>query len=328
MHNLGKAGQEHLQKSSKLSHFVLSPQDDTVAQVQVFYSPLYDAARHDFDTTRKARWVADSLSANPIAGLELVAPYGARQADLERIHSPVYVEAIRSGKSRDLATSSGLAWDAGIWEMARAMAGGMMQAVEAALQDGVAGSLSTGMHHAEYDSGKGFCTFNSLVLAAKHALDAGAANVVILDLDAHHGGGTHSLIASEAGMVQVDLAVNGYDQYVCKENCTVLHLAGRSYLEAVKDALAAIGEGVQLIIYNAGMDPYRGCPTGGIAECSKEVLAERERLVFDYAARRQVPIAFALAGGYCQVHSTEKIAELVSLHRLTLEYAAAMARDH
>ena len=124
--------------------------------MQVFYSPLYDAARHDFDTTRKARWVADSLRENPIAGLELVAPARALQSDLERIHDPAYVEAVRGGEDLDLAESSGFSWDPGVWDMATAMSGGMMQAVDAALRDGVAGSLSTGMHHAEHASGKVF----------------------------------------------------------------------------------------------------------------------------------------------------------------------------
>jgi acetoin utilization deacetylase AcuC-like enzyme len=294
--------------------------------VQVFYSPLYDAARHNFDTTRKARWVADSLRENPIAGLDLVVPERASQSDLERIHDPAYVEAVRGGEDRFLAESSGFDWDKGVWEMATAMSGGMMQAVTVALRDGVAGSLSTGMHHAEHDHGKGFCTFNGLVLAARHALDSDLSSVTIVDFDAHHGGGTHYLIAGEPRIHQVDLAVNSYDQYVCHDNCTVLHVSGRTYLQTVKDALAAIPESTQLIIYNAGMDPYRGCPTGGIGECTKAVLNERERLVFDHAARGHIPIAFGLAGGYCQVHSSDRIAELVSLHRLTLEHAAAIAR--
>ena len=57
-----------------------------------------------------------------------------------------------------------------------------------AMTDGVAGSLSGGLHHARCDQGSGFCTFNGLALAAKAALAAGAESVVILDFDAHCGG--------------------------------------------------------------------------------------------------------------------------------------------
>lgn len=38
--------------------------------VNVFYSPEYVGAAHGFDTTRKAKWIADSLDRAPIAGIE------------------------------------------------------------------------------------------------------------------------------------------------------------------------------------------------------------------------------------------------------------------
>ncbi|MBP8098709.1 MAG: hypothetical protein KAY03_05270, partial [Arenimonas sp.] len=42
-------------------------------RVQVCYTPAYVGSAHAFETTRKARWVADSLVADPIAGIEIVA---------------------------------------------------------------------------------------------------------------------------------------------------------------------------------------------------------------------------------------------------------------
>ena len=69
--------------------------------------------------------------------------------------------------------------------------GGAVAAARAARAGGVAGSLSSGLHHAGRDRGAGFCTFNGLVLAARAALSEGAARVLVLDLDAHCGGGTH-----------------------------------------------------------------------------------------------------------------------------------------
>jgi len=40
----------------------------------VFYSPDYAGAGHEFDTTRKSRWIADSLARSPVNGIELVEP--------------------------------------------------------------------------------------------------------------------------------------------------------------------------------------------------------------------------------------------------------------
>lgn len=290
--------------------------------VKVFYSPQYVAPRHFYETTRKSAWIASSLLADPIPFVELVVPSPASQKALEQVHSPAYVEAVKTGEDRLLACSNGFDWDKGIWTMATSMAGGLVAAAHEALANGVSGSLSTGMHHAEYGFGKGFCTFNALVLAALSALADGARKVLILDFDAHHGGGTHKLILGHPHIRQVDLAVNGYDSYVCDSNCSLFHLDGRTYLETVALALDAAGHDFDLVLYNAGVDPYEGCPTGGLRGVTKEVLSQREHMVFAWTSLNRLPIAFAIAGGYCPSPRPEHISELVSLHRLTIAAAS------
>jgi acetoin utilization deacetylase AcuC-like enzyme len=71
-----------------------------------------------------------------------------------------------------------------------------------------------------------------------------------------------------------------------------------------------------LCLYNAGMDPFERCPTGGMPGITRDVLARREQLVFAWCQRRRLPIAFVLAGGY--VESALDEAGLIELHRLTL----------
>src|SRR6516225_1170201 len=91
----------------------------------------------------------------------------------------------------------------------------------------VSGSLSSGLHHARRARGAGFCTFNGLVLAARAALDAGARTVLILDLDAHCGGGTHELIRDDERIWQMDVSVDAFDRY---------EPLGNNKLEMVHDA--------------------------------------------------------------------------------------------
>ena len=52
-------------------------------------------------------------------------------------------------------------------------------------------------HHAEQAKAMGFCLFNSIAVAAAHALDKGAHRVAIVDFDVHHGNGTQAIFASE-----------------------------------------------------------------------------------------------------------------------------------
>ena len=79
------------------------------------------------------------------------------------------------------------------------------------------------------------------------------------------------------------------------------------------------GPHFDLCLYNAGMDPFEGCDTGGLTGITSEMLLARERLVFDWCRERELPIAFVLAGGYVGGRLDEQ--GLVDLHRLTLSAA-------
>ena len=295
--------------------------------MKLFYSPSYTLAGHDFATTRKSGWIAESLAARPIPGVEIQAPIPATEEQVRWVHGAEYVEAVRTGEPRSLAQSQDLTWDPGLWPMVLASTGGAIAAALAAMRDGVAGSLSSGLHHARRDTGAGYCTFNGLAIAARAALDAGAESVLILDLDAHCGGGTHSLEADDRRIWHADVAVDAYDRYEPGERGTlsVLHDA-RDYLPEISrrlDALERTAPAFDLCLYNAGMDPYEGCPIGGLSGITQEILREREELVFAWARRRAIPIAFVLAGGYIGPRLDKET--LVGLHRLTVA-AATEAR--
>lgn len=291
--------------------------------MRVFYSPDYVLAGHSFDTTRKARWVADSLRERPLGGLTIEAPAPLTAEEVLAVHDAAYVAAVRTGEPRVLATSQGFAWDPGLWPMVLASNGGAVAAARAALADGVAGSLSSGLHHARRDHGAGFCTFNGLALAAHAVLGAGADPVLILDLDAHCGGGTHSLIAGDPRLWQLDIAVDAFDHYQPDGHHTLdLVTNAADYLPRVAARLAALERAAPafaLCLYNAGMDPHEGCAIGGLPSVTAEVLAQRERLIFAWCRRRGIPIAFVLAGGYSGPALPERA--LVDLHRLTMRAA-------
>ena len=288
----------------------------------VFYTDDYVGAAHAFETTRKARWVAQSLTGRPISGLRLSPNAPLSAAELERVHAHAYVEAVRTGEPRALAESQGFAWDPQLWTMVCASNGGVVSAARAALHSGRAGALASGLHHARRDHGAGFCTFNGLALAALSALESGARRVLVLDLDAHCGGGTDELLGRHPAVRIVDIAVNGFDRYDPGpgNSLDLLDDAG-TYLPTLRRRLDGLaGEDFGLVLYNAGMDPHQHCPVGGLAGVDELLLAQRERMVFEWARKRRLPIAFVLAGGYIGPRLNQ--AQLVGLHRLTLAAAA------
>jgi acetoin utilization deacetylase AcuC-like enzyme len=68
------------------------------------------------------------------------------------------------------------------------------------------------------------------------------------------------------------------------------------------------------------MDPHEDCTTGGAEGITTSVLAQREEMVFGWAKGHEIPVSFALAGGYSGRKLTR--AQLVDLHRLTIQEAA------
>ncbi|MCE5291410.1 MAG: hypothetical protein LLG14_19530 [Nocardiaceae bacterium] len=292
--------------------------------MRLSFSPQYIQSAYGFDTTRKAGWVAESLQGTPIAGVELVAPAPLTVGDVALVHSPEYVDALRTGTPLPLAESMGFDWDPGVWPMVAASNGGVLAAARAALQDGVAGSLSSGLHHAKYDMGDGFCAINGLAVTAKQLLAEGAvSSVLIIDVDAHFGGGTAQLIADDPRIAHVDVSVDPFDCYGGYPNSSLYEvLDSDDYLPTIEAALAGADgvRGFDLCLLNAGVDPHQNCDNGGMTGIDATTLASREALIFEYLAGRGIPAAFVLAGGY--VGSELSRSALVGLHRITISRAA------
>jgi len=295
--------------------------------VKLFFSPDYVRSGHAFETTRKSQWIVESLHREPMAGIELLAPDPLSETQLREVHDPSYVTAVRTGEPLPLAESQGFSWDPSLWSMVCASNGGAVAAALAALAEGVAGSLSSGLHHARRDRGAGFCTFNGLALGVRAACAAGAGAILVLDLDAHCGGGTHSLVADDPHIWQLDIAVSPFDDYAPTARTTLDLVRDAAHylvvLQSRLQVLEAEAPAFDLCLYNAGMDPFEGCSIGGLRGITRSILEERERLVFDWCGRRRIPVAFVFAGGYLGPGLGES--GLVALHRLTL-LAAVRAR--
>lgn len=286
------------------------PGDEGRRGMRVHYSDDYVAAAYTFDTTRKARWVADAVRDLP--GVELVAPTGVAtiEAAIRTVHAAAYVDALATGTPRHLAQSQGFVWDPGLWRALLASTDGVRCAVDAALAgDGLSGSLSSGLHHAKHAHGAGYCSVNGLVVAARHAIEEHGARVTILDLDAHAGGGTDQLLRHHGldDVRHLDLTVIPYDSYTHLPprpgdvNIEDPSLDDDGYLDAVDRLLALLPNGPgHLVLHNAGMDPY---PLVSFA-----TLAERERRVVARLRANDVAGVFVLAGGYTAAATPDEVA--------------------
>jgi acetoin utilization deacetylase AcuC-like enzyme len=290
-------------------------QEVELQPLPIHYSNDYCHNGASFDTHVKARLVADRITAH--RDVEVVTPSPATLDDLAAIHDPRYLDALESGEPSHLAESNGFGWSLGLLHGVLASTGGARDAALNALAGGgVSGSLSSGLHHASWSSGRGFCTVNGLALAAVAAVGAGAERVLILDLDAHCGGGTADIIRRHSGIEQVDISVIGFDRYDSDDIARLVMADGSNYLDVVDAELAHIEPAsFDLIVYNAGMDPHERA--GGVAGITTDVLADRERMVFGWAG--PTPLAFVLAGGYAG--NGFGLDDVASLHTRTVTAA-------
>jgi acetoin utilization deacetylase AcuC-like enzyme len=284
---------------------------------------------------RKFQLVADGLVGRQGVRVEAPAPI-AREA-LLRVHTPAYVDAVETGEPRALAESQKFPWSPALWPSVLLTNGAALAAATRALADGLAAALASGFHHSHADHGEGFCTFNGLVVAADALREAGRVrSVAVLDLDLHYGNGTASLCASRPWLFNCSIYGNDYWRNTpYKDVDTRRHEDGPNHvsyalpngsgraelLEALERGMAAILAFARpdLVLYQAGADPYREDPYSPL-DLGLDDLRERDRVVFAWAKREGLPLAWVLAGGY-----TPDVSKVVGVHLGTFDAAADVA---
>ncbi len=142
----------------------------------------------------------DAFAASSLAGTTLrLSPREATFDEVCRAHDPRYVEtvlaAIRSG-ARWLAEGDVSVCHRSA-DIALLAAGGVLEAVDHVLEGAASNAFCAVRppgHHASANRAMGFCIFNNVAVAARHAQAAhGVERVAILDWDVHHGNGTQDI---------------------------------------------------------------------------------------------------------------------------------------
>jgi acetoin utilization deacetylase AcuC-like enzyme len=194
-----------------------------------------------------------------------------------------------------------------------------VQCCRAALQKQFCFYFGGGMHHAQYDSGNGFCIINDVVLAVrKLQAENGIRRAWIIDIDAHKGDGTAALTQGDDTVVTLSAhmaagwPLDGPSQDArgrlnpsfVPSDIDIPVAAGEEHLYVQK-----LAEGLQrlasypradIAVVLSGSDPYEkdALPSTASMRLSLEQLFERDRLVYRFLKERRIPRAYLMAGGY------------------------------
>ena len=164
-------------------------------------------------------------------------------------------------------------------------------------------------HHATRSEAMGFCFYNNIAIAARHALDMrGLERVAIIDFDVHHGNGTEDIVAGDdrilmasffqdqiypysggvpMGDNMVNVPVPAYTRGMEVRELIDLHWMPR--LEAFRP---------QMIFISAGFDAHREDDLGQLGLVEADYAWITQRLV-DLAERHaKGRIVSCLEGGY------------------------------
>jgi acetoin utilization deacetylase AcuC-like enzyme len=253
----------------------------------------------------------------------LKIPRALTNEELLRAHDREYAHRMLTGDvTQKEMRRIGLPWSPELIERAMRSAGATVEACLAALNDGIAVSLSGGTHHAFRDWGQGYCIFNDSAVAAR-AMQAGGhvRRIVVIDCDVHQGNGTASIFSEDDTVFT--FSIHGRHNFPFRKEPGDLDVAlenntgDTEYLKALKAALEGMFESIKpdLAIYLAGADPYHADRFGKLA-LTKAGLALRDRMVFDRCREAGLPVAVTMAGGYAR-----NISDTVDIHFQTVRTA-------
>ncbi|MCS6924594.1 MAG: histone deacetylase [Candidatus Binatia bacterium] len=256
---------------------------------------------------------------------EFIEPEAATLDDLLRVHTPAYVHAFINGAlTRPALLRLGLPWSPALVQRALAVVGGTIGAAETALRHGVAVNLAGGTHHAFADHGEGYCIFNDLVISLRRLRAEGRARrFLIVDLDVHQGNGTAALCRADHEVFTFSMhAANNYPARKEQSSWDIALPDGTGdelYLDILSRVLPQILARFRpdLLLYQAGVDVLAGDRFGKLA-LTMDGVAQRDRLVCEFASRAGLPLVITLGGGY-----TRDLHRLVEAHCQTVRIAKA-----
>ena len=276
----------------------------------------HDPGPHHPESPARLEAVLAALSGPAYAMLERREAPRASLAQIARAHPGDFAERVLAAvpKQGYAALDADTVLSPGSGEAALRAAGAAIAAVDAVIA-GEAKSAFCAVrppgHHAEPRHAMGFCLFNNVAIAARHArTQHGLARVAVVDFDVHHGNGTQAAFEHDPSLFYASthqmplypgtgaVSERGVGNIV---NVPLRPMSGseefrRAFTATILPALEAFGP--ELLVISAGFDAHRDDPLAQLMLVEADYAWCTERLVEIAAKHARGRIVSSLEGGY------------------------------
>jgi len=298
--------------------------------VKLVYSDQYDLnlGNHVFPSI-KYRLTKEKVLRDGIARPEdFVEPTAASDEDVALVHHREYLRKLQAGKLSYLEILRlEIPYSPELVRAVWRCAGGSILAGKLALQDSVGVNIGGGFHHAFPDHGEGFCVLNDLAIGIrKLQKEQAIERAMTVDCDVHQGNGTAAIFAGDHTVYTLSIhQENNYPYPKPPSNLDINLEDGAEDDEYLRELERGLDHALSefephVIYYVAGADPYRDDQLGGL-RLSLEGLEKRDRLVFEKARAKKIPVAVTLAGGYAR-----RVEDTIQIHAHTIRLAKEYAK--
>ena len=252
-------------------------------------------------------------------------PYPCSDETLKRAHSESYINQIKN-KTLDKKAIKKIGFPLvdSVIQRSLVATGGTVLASKLAINYGIACNTAGGSHHANYDSGAGYCVFNDVAVAAQYLLDKDLVKrILILDLDVHQGNGNSEIFKDNENVFT--FSMHSKTNYPLKKSISDLdvelsdNMEDHEYLQILKNHLAKLNqENFDYVFYIAGVDIHFNDRLGKL-KVSDEGIKKRDEIVTENFFSKGIPLCGVLGGGY-----NKDFKKLVELHSILHQSCAKL----
>lgn len=244
-------------------------------------------------------------------------PYPCSFETLNKAHSTNYINNIKNKTlDENEVKKIGFPLVDSVVQRSLVATGGTVLASKLALNFGIACNTAGGSHHANYDSGAGYCVFNDVAVAAHYLLDRRLANrILIVDLDVHQGNGNSEIFKYNRHVFT--FSMHSKTNYPAKKSISDLdveledNLEDAAYIRTLKFYLNELNkENFDFVFYIAGVDIHLNDRLGKL-NISDDGVRKRDELVINNFFSKKIPFCGVLGGGY-----NKNFSKLVELHSI------------